>query len=594
MKRQHEKQKELVIIGGGAGGCQTALMLAKVPLKNEHGDVLFDEEGKQIPKYLITILESQKHLLSGASLAAAQEHLGGEYPLSLATALDCLKAAVIKRLLMPESIYSKVPPKRFLIDFETDKQGKDRIDAVKKAKTPDQREVAEKEAATAITVEKFQDFYDEIRKAYATIVEKVAAAKHITSEVAEKLLFGSSKEGEFFRRLRPEEYADHKNIAGGFQTSEIGLNVAKYLTMIESAVCNTPNIEVITNCKVRKEGVKGEIGNFIITADQQQDSGTILERKFNASQVVQAAWQGGMAITPKKQAKKYDREVTVYKRGIMTLNLLPGWDKGGVFIMRDATIAGDGGMLSPYNDKIALAYVTSPNAAYYLEDKGGKTTLDARHPSLPSDWNDLVKNNPEWKDLYFEEVLRKFPQLVPNEYKDKLGKGPKVRAQALAELKDILKPHLIVRDTLNFHKVDTERQHANVEELGNPVAAAPIPKAAQLQVTEMNLERSEASIEEVEKGYFLLYPTKGTYSLNAALQAEAQIEWRDKDSQATISHPSDVEILDKILEHENFYKLDLKEPTSYEMLVFCARHPDLHYKTALDSWPEITNKSLGI
>ena len=334
MGQKREVQEEIVIIGGGLGGCLTALMLAKNP------------------KFHITIIEEKESLLSGASLAAAQLHLGNEYPLNEKTALDCLNSAVIWKLLMPDDIYTQVPPKMFLVDkntqnFADNNPGLD----------------------TILTTDIQYAACEKIRLKYEELFKKVMAAKGWDEadttarlrieEVTAQQLFGSYKEGEFFRSLQPEEYADYTNIAGGIQTQEIGLNVPKYLAKIQAEIERLEKagrIKVLTGHKVSKDGVEGELGSFTIHCKEIAKN-TDRSMHVEASQVVQAAWQGGMEISPETGKK-----ITVYQRGMLAVDL--SRDKPLVppaFIMKDQ----NGGMFSPFNDKVALAYITASLAVHF-------------------------------------------------------------------------------------------------------------------------------------------------------------------------------------------------------------------------------------
>ena len=54
------------------------------------------------PKYHITLIEAQPHLLNGASCIASRLHLGGEYPLDTDTASVFTVTVVMLDALQPD------------------------------------------------------------------------------------------------------------------------------------------------------------------------------------------------------------------------------------------------------------------------------------------------------------------------------------------------------------------------------------------------------------------------------------------------------------------------------------------------------------
>ncbi len=529
------KKERIAIIGGGLGGCLSALMLAR--LKDDNGE----------PKYDITLIEAQDKLLNGASLIASRLHLGGEYPLSFDTAKDCLIGATMWKLLMPKDIYTPAPPMKFLVAQETQEAGK--------AAVPENKR--------ALTLQKYKENADKVWKIYEPIFSKIIQnlfggdlAK------AEAALFGSFKAEDFFRPLNPCEYANYNQgntkIAGGFQSQEIGLNVPKYLAMIQAELESQPNITIRKNCKVAANGILGTRGEFTILDDQKE--------ALYFDQVVQAAWQGGPEITPQiNQGHPGDQDgVQVYQRAMLLINLPRNWETPPAFIM----LGEHGGMLSPYNDKIAVCYLPVEEAAYCHNHL---LTEDA--PSLPGEqWIMSDSEKKKRTKTYFELLKERFPVLKDLTFEE-------------------ANPRLIVRDTLNF-QYELEKRHHNVPIEVMVLQQGMRPSMEQSMRTRLDMEeQAHKPPFEIRQGHFVLYPTKATYAVNAALQIASMVEARsiNHEEQTLIPPPSPEEVLGQISTPEGIAKYSLKDmkvPTSGYIHDFIDAH-GLDRKMLESTWPAL-------
>lgn len=525
-----EKKEEIAVIGGGLGGCLTALMLAKNP------------------RYHVQLIEAQDKLLNGASVIASRLHLGGEYPLDPETAQDCLKSAVAWKLLMPnkeipgqENIFTSTPAMKFLVANKTEEDGR---------RLP--------EDSQKLTVNQYFKSYEKIRESYEGICKKMSQALGWDEDTTQKNLFGSYKEGEFFKRLKPEDYDGYKDIAGGFQSPELGLNVPKYLALIQAEIEKQEklgNIAVLKGYKVKNNGIKGEKGNFSIRCENGEE--------LHASQVVKAAWSGGPAITPQiGNHGERGNITTVYRRAMLLINLPPGHKVPPAFVM----LGENGGMFAPYNDKIAICYLPVRGAAYIKDHP-----LTNKFPSLPEDWDHLSNERKEkLGDEYLALLKKRFPFL-----------------------EGATKKELIVRDTLNFQKELHQRRHEQAEE-------ATVVRPARGMRLEMRQKQElqqwqRPHVIELERGHFTLYPTKATYAVGAALQAVDMVEERSRHPRTEEKMcPKDIlELVSDPQIRERYSLGALQAPDDKFYDEFFKQHADLHREMMLDSWPQTTPDGPG-
>lgn len=573
MAEQTSDREEIAVIGGGRGGVETALMLAKQYIRDRR-------TGESRPKYHVTLIEAQDHLLNGASLIASRLHLGGEYPLDPQTAADCVKGAVIFKLLMPDNIYTPAPPMKFLVAEATEAEGK-----------------ADPANPKALTLDKYQKSYVAISDLYEKALQRLKGvlkvnfektvnkwdAARLAEKQAQDRLFGPAD--ELFHRFSEDEkhlYAAYNQgktaIAGGFQSKEPGINVGKYLAMLQQEVEKQEalgNITLLKGCRIKKDGIEGKLGNFHLL---DKNGNTLLNedgtpRRFD--QVILAAWRDNPAIENHLKQEESPKSLTVFKRAMMLVDLPRTWKTPPAFIMLGAS----GGMLSPYNDKTAICYLPTLEAAYRKN-----ITLDDKNSSLPENWDDITpKEKEEWTERYFALLKKRFP-----------------------ELKSTKNPRLIIRDTISFQTDIDQRPFETVAEVGSRTHAkftqVQAIKTEQVQNMEMvEIERHHAPKEvEARPGLFTLYPTKGTYSLRAAIQATAMINDRSLSPEKKSLIARD-DALGLVLDNMEQYSLaNMEEPSVRFLHRFCREHPDifgtppnLNLNILKETWPGQAGPSAG-
>jgi len=365
--------------------------------------------------------------------------------------------------------------------------------------------------------------------------------------------------------LKSEEYADYQGdskIAGGFQSPEIGINVPKYLAMLQAeleAQQRKGNITIRTGHAVQKEGIQGKNGGFSIQCKTAGGKNKIIR----ASQVVQAAWSGGSKITPhfNQEIGEKEKIVTVYRRAMLLVDLPAGWKTPPAFILRGE----DGGMLSPDNDKTARCYLPTEEGAYLKQHD-----LTKDEPTLPEDWERLSEaEKNRWTETYFRLLKERFPAL-----------------------KNATNPRLMIRDTLNFQQDLSQREYQNVQEV-----AAFIPKFQMSMSMEMEMVQEQKMEQtpvpytlEVKPGLFMLYPTKATFCINTALQAAQMVKDRSLGPHIKIIKPlSSEEILGFILKpwkREQYSLAEMKTPDKRFFARFFREHPDLSSEMLKETWPQ--------
>jgi glycine/D-amino acid oxidase-like deaminating enzyme len=513
----HRKREEIAIIGAGLGGCLTALMLAKNP------------------RYHVTLIEAQDTILNGASLIASRLHLGGEYPLHLdakdhkpITGYDCLHSAVIWKLLMPENIYTPTPPMKFLVANATEQEARS-------------GKVAEEKT---LTVDKYLHYYEQIRVRYQELFKQVRDAFRWRQDRIAQKLFGLPDRGIFFHKLQPKEYNNYKDIAGGFESQELGLNVPKYLTMIQGEIKRQEkkgNITLLTGHRVSAQGIGGEYGDFRIHCE----NGKAIE----AHQIIQAAWQGGPAITKLPPGKV----MKVYKRAMLLVDLPEGQQPPPAFVM----LGEHGGMLASYNNKVAICYLPRPKAAYR-----NRSTLDRETSNLPENWDTFsTLEKKMWKDEYFILLKERFPVL-----------------------KKATKARLVIRDTISFEDDLAHRSH---HKAGAAVSTSfTLSRKLKMEPVQVQIQAYEYPVlsEEYKEGLFVLYPTKATYCPLAAVQATYMVEERSRDPKTSIIDPP-ADPLQIVLGRggrERYSLSHMAEPTPVMREEFFRHHLELDRKI----WPE--------
>jgi hypothetical protein len=542
---QKKPREEIAIIGGGLSGCLTALMLAKNP------------------KFHVTLIEKKPELLNGASVIASRLHLGGEYPevdpkdpcfkahgISQ-TQYDCIRSAMVWKLLMPSHIYTPTPPMKFLVGSETEMQN---------------QQAGGKPEHKKLTVEKYITAYENMRKHYEKIYNFVKRSLGWSDEVTENKLFGSYKEGEYFHILKPEEYASYEGIAGGLQSQERGINVLKYLAMIEEELGRQQmagNITILTGHKVVSNGVSGKFNaagkGFKIACE----NGSVIE----ANQVVEAAYRDGPAIIKEltRSGTRSNIEMVVYKRAMLLIKKLPaGWKTPPAFVM----MGDDGGMLAPYNDEVAICYRPTNDAAYWFAEH----VITPKEPHLPENWDHLSpQDEQDWQESYLASVKKRFPILKDIKLED---------------------TQLIIRDTVAFEKSVRKRPNTQALEarIGTSMQMVPRqePRAEMLQRLESQQVYNPPEELKIKKGVFTLYPTKATYCVGSALQAASMVDFRSQypDSKIVVTpDPLHLLLTDDASEQLEKYSLaNIPPPSPMAMIKFLREH-NLPYNMLKSTWP---------
>ncbi|MDE3059828.1 MAG: FAD-dependent oxidoreductase [Pseudomonadota bacterium] len=449
------KPEDIAVMGGGLAGCLTALFAARQK----------DALGR--PQYRVTLYEARKSLFDGSSLSAARLHLGGEYPLDPPTGKDCLTGALIWKLLMPRNIYTRCKPMKFLVAQETQSLG-ERIASRQpialangtwmKADPDDHAWISidgknwhkasrkghwvtadgitlftdDEGKFKYLTVEKYLHFYDGIRQQYQLQFDRIRAARGWSETAAAEALFGMPEEGSFYKPLsRAElEAREFKNVAGGFQSQEPGLDIALYLPMIEHLLLEEEkkgNLSILTGCKVRKKGIRSLAGgHFEIRFDNGEVSPPF-------SQVVQSAGDGGAAITKPEKGEK----IMAYRRGmgIFVASALAERHREPFFVM----LADHGCMFCPgLGQYDAFCYAPGAEASH-IDEKA----LSSRSRDIPMKWTRSISK---------EEEKRRLSKIAD-------------RLHHVAPFLHPIKPvGMIVRHTLNFQDSLEQRRHETTKE----------------------------------------------------------------------------------------------------------------------------------
>jgi len=426
------KPEEIVITGGGINGCLTALYAS-----------LVRKNGR--PKYHVTLLEKEPMLFNKTSKIASRLHLGGEYPLDLPTGLDCLKGGLILRMVMPPSIYSDPHPMKFTVAPETEREGI-------------HIEAEEPGNDKYLTVEKYQAFYDKILEKYKEFFEKIKASRKwpegMTEEKKETLLaqelFGQPKKGEgkytpyskeaFYWPLPPSKKKAKSKHKGGFQSQEPGFDTTVYLSFIEEALMKQqPNIDIKYGCTTLG-ATKLENGNFRVEYLSQLGE----RRSCEASQVVDAAWDGNPKLTGLKEGES----IKMYRRAMLLLDVskCPLARLNPEFRMLNEY----GAMSSPFNMYIGIGYKPGvihedsrqevrygPEGGSYMGYKN--VTADNLDPP---DWNDSDPDKAQRIKVIFESLVKKHPFL-----------------------KKATPKELLIANTLNFNDEIEKRRHQRTQEV---------------------------------------------------------------------------------------------------------------------------------
>lgn len=385
-------RERIAVIGGGMGGSLTALLAKRAG-------------------YDVMHLGKQDLRLNGASVIAARLHLGGEYPLDRKTALDCLKGAIVWKLVMPDGIYTDQTPMRFTVSEATEKEG-------------------------LLTVKKYLDHYEMIRRRYEQHFQRVRSVLGWSEDQTAAALFGLPKQENFYRALkkgkgRENDLRHYHNIAGGFQSQEPGLNTMLYLAFVDRALSNAG----IRYLPLEVTKIERKKDHYLVYTD----SGV---SPLEADQVVIAAWEGGPTLElPHRDPSRW-KPVHAYRRSMAMLdiaNISADRRPPPTFVMRGDSKRGlIGAMFSPYGMCDATVYVTGPEASY----ADGKE-LTPSDPATPTEWEREPLNR-QWR-------LDNIHRIATEQY--------------FPFLKEAQPARLATRVTLNFQRDLKQRRHEKVAEI---------------------------------------------------------------------------------------------------------------------------------
>eukprot|EP01137_Pigoraptor_chileana_P026662 Opistho-2@8317 len=403
--------ERVVVVGGGWTGCLSAVQLARAG-------------------YHVTLVESRSLLMDGASKVPARLHLGGEYPLdkTLQTGKNCLHAALVFRQIMPEWVFTKMPPCTFIVAQGTEDEGE-------------------------LTVQSYVDYYSAIRDEYARYCEQNPA----------NMLFGPPN--EFFRVLEADEIRHLGCVAGGVTTKELGMNPVRVGAAIEMRL-EQLGVRVITNAKVtrvirrsvRPEGLAeradgqsfSQTATFQIVLSSFTDDNTASDVVLDADQILNSSWDGalhlehsaltnctdaawqesGLARQAASDSGVARLDCHLRAMALLDISRVPRPIPAPVFMMKGEY----GGMWNPFNDKYAYLYLPSRRSAYIDSASlskpavseasgglggGGETAASGNKrdngtpTEVPDTWHDVMRAGPADKQERLDAQMRDQIALYP-------------------------------------------------------------------------------------------------------------------------------------------------------------------------------------
>lgn len=159
--------ESVVVIGAGLAGCFLACDLRR----RGYGQVI--------------LVERLDRICGVGPRVVTELHAGGEYPFDPRSAVDCLHGLAVLLRVLPTTALTK--PRSHIL-------------------------IAEGTAATELPADRYADFLTRLRCAYEEMVRLDPKLEEDICPVS-----------QFWRRLTPDEYADVRNVAGGFETPQRGV-----------------------------------------------------------------------------------------------------------------------------------------------------------------------------------------------------------------------------------------------------------------------------------------------------------------------------------------------------------------------------------
>jgi hypothetical protein len=276
--------------------------------------------------YQVTILEQLPEAFSGSSANAAHLHLGGLYSANLQTAKECLVSAVEMKKAIPHGMTNEKV--QFLVAEDSD-----------------------------MSLDDLVEFHEELTDYYANLP-------------SEDQVFGLPE--NFFRVLRPEEYAFAKRVAGGLISQEVTLNMAQTREKVLAGFIRLGG-RLLTNTKVIEVEQKSN-GRF----------GLVVERNGHTEalafdQVVNAAGYGAGPI----DHQLGDR--TQYSLVLKTWNVVRN---NGQAMPPFAIVRGNYMTHYPYPNQRDITVLNAQGSASRLDH----TVYDANNATLPTEWDEILRS----------------------------------------------------------------------------------------------------------------------------------------------------------------------------------------------------------
>lgn len=336
------KKKTISIIGGGYTGIISALLLSK--LKNKEGHPLYD----------ISLIESKKELLLGASNKIARLHMGGEYPLDKETSKNCVIGSVLFSQIFNKDHFSS--PVSGINYFLTKESCKKEI----------------------LSLEDMISSYQENIVLYSKLFNIVKKM------YPERELVGDPK--DFFSVVN---FSDSDVFVGGIKSKELGIDSEKFNKFLTSEVLKRSDIKVYTdsfvsNVSKQEEGFNININNT---------------KEFYSDIVVNASWESSFFLD-QKVGNPVKRKA--FLRALAVADISSCLEKGESTF---ALIGKDGCMYSRVNDKSAILYVP---------DKEISHILDSEISQENSKLQDYFFSNEDIENLktkFYNHVVNIFPNL---------------------------------------------------------------------------------------------------------------------------------------------------------------------------------------
>ncbi len=332
--------KRIGIVGAGISGTLKALVFSR--LRCPDGGKMFQVE----------LLEAADRPYPGASLFMPHCHLGEQYILDAKSATVRVPNSSLLKICSPDYAFTDKKT-RCAITEQTRESGR-------------------------FTANHYDWYNATIRPEYEQVCQSVASLLNVPLEVAEGLLFGSSKEGEFCRSLTPRELEPYHSskmgrITDGTLTPAVGLNISEMQAAIMQALESADNVKIRYKYSIKSIKTDRENKKYLLTT-HRKDSAVI----ENLDGVVLAAGAGSHAIEglPTRPALK------AYRRAMVRLDIsrISPELQETIYLMLETK----GAIFSCYNNNKAVAAMQDFS---YLP---GDQIITSEQPYLDQRWRRKV------------------------------------------------------------------------------------------------------------------------------------------------------------------------------------------------------------